>query len=200
MSQPYKIILDFNSVELRIKNSRFIASVYPVNTKEEAVIELNKIRKKYWDANHNCYAYRLSPNGLESKMSDDGEPSGTAGKPILYVLQQQEIVNVLVVVTRYFGGIKLGVGGLVRAYTDATKEVLAKSKIVEVFETENYRVFAHYDDISLVRPIIEKYSVSFNEEFHDVVRYNVVVKQELSLEFTEKIVDISKGRAGWSKL
>lgn len=107
---PYKTVLENSSIESKVRGSRFIGTILNVDSKIKANLELDLIRKKCWDSTHNCYAYRIAPHGLESKMSDDGEPSGSAGKPILYILQKAEIVNTLIVVTRYFGGLKLGVG------------------------------------------------------------------------------------------
>src|SRR5689334_10565916 len=96
----------------------------PVESKEHATAEIERVRKEHWDATHNCYAWRLAPDGLQYRFADDGEPSGTAGKPILHSLQQRDLVNTLVVVTRYFGGTKLGAGGLARAYGDAANAAL----------------------------------------------------------------------------
>ena len=114
------------------KKSKFIASVYPVKTVEEAEALLVKLRKQYYDATHNCYAYQIGERNEFQKASDDGEPQGTAGKPILEVLKNEEIKDTLVCVTRYFGGTLLGTGGLVRAYGKAAKEgILAAGVIVK---------------------------------------------------------------------
>ena len=108
-----------------IKKSKFIASVAPVNSEKEAKVFIEKIQKQNHKANHNCWAYRIySPKGILLNESDDGEPSGSAGKPILFILEKQNIVNTVVVITRYFGGIKLGKGGLVRSYGKTTNEII----------------------------------------------------------------------------
>lgn len=113
------------------KKSKFIASVYPVKTVEEAEAILVQLRKKYYDARHNCFAYQIGERNEFQKASDDGEPQGTAGKPILEVLKNEEIKDTLICVTRYFGGTLLGTGGLVRAYGKAAKEGLLDAGIIE---------------------------------------------------------------------
>jgi len=114
-----------SQAEIIEKKSKFIANIFKVETEEEAENILKSIKKKYYDARHNCYAYRvLQKNQIIKKSSDDGEPSGTAGAPILAILEKLELTNLLVIVTRYFGGILLGTGGLVKAYTEVTKKAL----------------------------------------------------------------------------
>ena len=121
------------------KKSKFIANIYYVENEKEAEDILNSIRKKYYDARHHCFAYRIHIDGQTiSKQSDDGEPSGTAGGPILNILEKRGIANVLLVVTRYFGGVLLGTGGLVKAYSDAAKEAINNSNIIE--KEEGYEV------------------------------------------------------------
>ena len=118
------------SAEIVEKKSRFIGEVFPVEHEEEAMQLLEQVKKKYWDARHHCWAYVISGDRVQERLSDDGEPSGTAGKPILEVIRGQQVGNLLVVVTRYFGGTLLGTGGLVRAYTEAAKQALAESVII----------------------------------------------------------------------
>lgn len=117
--------------EITEKKSRFIATVRPVEFEEEAVSFINETKKKYWDARHNCSAFVIGKRQELTRCSDDGEPAGTAGRPMLDVLLKENIHNAAVVVTRYFGGVLLGTGGLVRAYQQATKEGLAASEIIE---------------------------------------------------------------------
>ena len=114
------------------RKSRFIARCWPVETEAEAAELLTGLRKRYYDASHHCYAYRIGSRGEAAKSSDDGEPSGTAGRPILEVLTRQDVTNVLLVVTRYFGGILLGAGGLARAYTKAATLALSAAGIAEM--------------------------------------------------------------------
>ncbi len=129
MTDGYYTVKKRGIGEIVEKKSKFIATVIPVVTNEEALAEIEALRSKYWDARHNVYAYTLL-DGQMKRYSDDGEPSGTAGMPILNVLEKEELKNVLVVVTRYFGGILLGTGGLVRAYSAAAKAGIDESGIV----------------------------------------------------------------------
>ncbi len=117
--------------EITEKKSRFIANVWPVSSEEEALEFIAKMKKQYYDARHNCYAYIIGRNEDIKRSSDDGEPSGTAGRPMLNILEKEGIYNTAVVVTRYFGGVLLGTGGLVRAYQEATQEGLRNTQIVE---------------------------------------------------------------------
>ena len=126
---PYQVVEQGGIGEIEEKKSRFIANVSPAGTEEEALAFIEAMKKKYWDARHNCYAYVLGERGELVRFSDDGEPSGTAGKPILEVLLGMEVRNLVVVVTRYFGGTLLGTGGLVRAYTQAAQAGMAASVI-----------------------------------------------------------------------
>ena len=130
MLTEYKIVYAGGEGEIVEKKSRFIATVVPVETEEEALAFIESMRKKYWNATHNCFAYAIGERHEILRCSDDGEPSGTAGKPMLDVLIGEELHNVAVVVTRYFGGTLLGTGGLVRAYASATQAGLSASKII----------------------------------------------------------------------
>ena len=160
---------EFNTIEkqatseLIVKKSKFIANIFYVNTIEEAEDILEQIRKKYHDARHNCYAYRvLSGENVIDRSSDDGEPSGTAGAPMLNILKKENLCNILVIVTRYFGGILLGTGGLVRAYSQSMQDVIEKSNIilkkegyvaiieVEYKELEKLRYFCKKKEIKII--------------------------------------------------
>ena len=130
MPEEYKLAYRGGTGEIVEKKSRFIADVMPVSSEDEAQAFIADIKKKYWDARHHCFAYVIGDRHELARFSDDGEPGGTAGKPMLDVLMGEDIHNVAVVVTRYFGGTLLGTGGLVRAYSGATKEGLAHSQII----------------------------------------------------------------------
>lgn len=133
----YTTVRNYAFHEIVIKKSRFIGHAKPVGTEEEAVAFIEELKKKYWDATHNCSAYLIGERDQHQKALDDGEPSGTAGKPILEVIKNRGLKNVVVVVTRYFGGIMLGAGGLVRAYTDgAVVGIDAADPIVKVLHRE----------------------------------------------------------------
>lgn len=129
------------------KGSKFIAHAYPVQNEEEVKTILEELSKEYYDARHVCYAYRIGPTGDTFRMNDDGEPSGTAGKPIYGQLLSHELTHVLIAVVRYFGGVKLGVGGLIQAYKAASKEAIAEGRVIEkVLETV---VSIHFDYVTL---------------------------------------------------
>lgn len=138
----FKSIEKHEVAEIVEKKSKFIANIFPVNSKEEAEKKIIEIKKKYHDAKHNCYAYIVQ--NIE-KCSDDGEPSGTAGAPLLDLLKNKELTNVVVIVTRYFGGILLGTGGLVRAYTETAKRAVEASKIVQKEYGIRYSVEINYN-------------------------------------------------------
>ena len=123
----YKTVYQGGVGEIEEKKSRFIASVEPVSSEDEAIAFFNRKKKEYWDARHNCTAFTIGPKHENTRCNDDGEPSGTAGRPMLDVLLREDIHNVAVVVTRYFGGTLLGTGGLVRAYQKSVQEGLANS-------------------------------------------------------------------------
>ena len=126
-----KTVYEGGEGEITEKKSRFIATVCPVHSEEEALAFIEKMKKKYWDARHNCYAYILGENQTCMRSSDDGEPQGTAGHPMLDVLTGEKLYDVAVVVTRYFGGVLLGTGGLVKAYSSAAKEALENAGLAE---------------------------------------------------------------------
>ena len=148
--------------EIIEKKSKFIASVFPVETVEEAENIIKQVKKKYYDARHNCVAYRIEKNNqIIEKSNDDGEPSGTAGAPMLNILKKNNLVNVLVVNTRYFGGILLGTGGLVRAYSDSLQKAIEQSKkilkcqgiemlaLVDYSEFDKFKYYCNINDINI---------------------------------------------------
>ena len=152
-----KIVYQGNTAEIIEKKSRFIADIFSVSSEEEALQILEKVKKKYWDARHHCWAYAIGNEQVQERLSDDGEPSGTAGKPILEVIRGNEIHNVLIVVTRYFGGTLLGTGGLVRAYTQAAQEGIAASTIVT--KTQGYKV-----KIQTIIPLLVKSNIYWDKK------------------------------------
>lgn len=145
-------ILKDETVEIVEKKSKFIANISYVESVEEAETKIKDIKKKYYDAKHNCIAYRVIENGrIVEKASDDGEPSGTAGGPMLNILQKNNLCNLVVVVTRYFGGILLGTGGLVRAYSDATQKAIEKSIKVSKIEGVEVEVKIDYANLEIFK-------------------------------------------------
>ena len=143
----YRTIREKNEAEIIEKKSRFIGQVFYVESKKEAEEVINEVKKKHYSARHNCYAYNVYDEeigDIYSKSSDDGEPSGTAGAPILAIINGNKLVNVLVVVTRYFGGILLGTGGLAKAYKDATEAVIKKSKLCRFINGYEVKISIDY--------------------------------------------------------
>lgn len=186
--------------EITIKRSRFIAFLIPIQFRDDAIMALERLRKEYWDAVHHCYAYRIGEHGLEYRMSDDGEPSGTAGKPILFALQQHRLTNVICVVVRYFGGVKLGVGPLARAYGDAAKEVINLATLSPIVPTEQYAVFCSYDDVSRVIDLLTEAEAQFTATYTDAVRFDVTVPVYRAAFLCDELISRTNGRAGFSKV
>ncbi|MBQ6268697.1 MAG: YigZ family protein [Bacteroidetes bacterium] len=165
----YFTIKDVQRAEIKIKSSKFIATVSSVNSLDNAIDFLSKIRAEFFDATHNCFAYRIGWDGSTFRASDDGEPSGSAGKPILFSIQKFDVSDVIVVVTRYFGGTKLGVGGLVRAYSDAAELALEKCEKQIINRTKSVKINCRYEEISIIKRLIEQWAVSFEETYSDAV-------------------------------
>ena len=175
-------ILANSSSELEIKKSKFIANVIKITDEQDAKEKLNQIRKEYSDARHNCYAYIVYDNETKTKIeksSDDREPSGTAGIPMLTLLQKNNLVNVLIVVTRYFGGILLGTGGLVRAYTDSSKQALEAAKIIELQYGEILEYCIEYDEFEYFKYICEKNNIEIvKTEYSNNIKAIIKLKEE----------------------
>ena len=177
-----KTIVANSSSELDVKKSKFIANIIKIMDEQDAKEKLNQIRKKYSDARHNCYAYIIYDNETKTKIeksSDDREPSGTAGIPMLTLLQKNNLVNVLIVVTRYFGGILLGTGGLVRAYTDSSKQALEAAKIIELQYGEILEYCIEYDEFEYFKYICEKNNIEIiNTEYSNNIKAIIKLKEE----------------------
>lgn len=207
MSEPQPVRPEFprtvaqeSTAELEIKKSRFLAFLAPCRSKEEALAYLGILRKTYWDAVHHCYAYRLGTDGLEYRMSDDGEPAGTAGKPLLFCLQQARITNSIIVVVRYFGGVKLGVGPLARAYSDAATLVIDSAPLVEIVPHDELEVHCLYDDVSRMIELFGEVGATYEAAYADAVSFRVSVPAHLAEFMTDQVVDRTSGRAGFSKI
>ena len=149
------------------RSSKFLTYAYPVESEEEIKELLDALRKEYYDATHHCYAYRLGPHGETFRANDDGEPSGTAGKPILGQLLSADLTNCLVVVVRYFGGTKLGVSGLIQAYKESTADVIAVSKIIEKTVDRIIKVDFSYISMNGVMRIIKDMNPRIDEQVFD---------------------------------
>lgn len=177
-----KTILENTSAQIVEKKSKFIANIYYVQSQEEVENILKELRKKYYDAKHHCYAYSiLTKDGVVNKMSDDGEPNGTAGAPMLNIITKNELTNILVVVTRYFGGILLGTGGLVKAYSEATIKALEKVKIVNEEIGYEVEVTILYNEWEKFKYYCEKNNINIIN-----VVYDEKIKSRIEATQTEK--------------
>ncbi len=182
--------------EITVKKSRFIATLKPVETEEEATAFINEIKKKYWDAKHNCSAFVVGENGQLNRCSDDGEPAGTAGRPMLEVLQGIGITNVCCVVTRYFGGTLLGTGGLIRAYQGAVKEGLKQSVIVTRMSGTTCEIKTDYGNVGKLQSLFGKENVRVeNTDFAADVIFTIVLTKEQEEQIIRQITDATGGTA-----
>lgn len=196
MLDRYKTVRQAGSKEIVIKKSRFIGHVMPVETEEEAVAFIEEIKKKHWTATHNCSAYMIGERDEIQKQSDDGEPSGTAGKPILEVIRNQGRKNVAIVVTRYFGGIMLGAGGLIRAYTDgAVAAIESGEPITRVLHREIF-VELDYTWLGKVENELRNRGVRMGEtNFADTVTLTCLPLDGDAESFMTWMVDLTQGQS-----
>lgn len=190
----YHTIENSEIAEIKIKGSKFIANVASAPDKEIAQEFLDKIRAKYFDATHNCFAYKIGANSNEFRYSDDGEPNGSAGKPIFFAISKFEYSDIILVVTRYFGGTKLGVGGLVRAYSDAAEAVLSICKRKEVHITTPVQVKCTYEDINTVKRILSEYAVSMDEVYTDRIEIIANIHSSRADNFCQDIYKHTNGK------
>ena len=182
--------------EIVERKSRFIATVRPVSSEEEAVSFINEMKKKYWDARHNCSAFVIGDRQEISRCSDDGEPAQTAGRPMLDVLLKEEIHNVCVVVTRYFGGTLLGTGGLVRAYQKATQEGLAASVIIDRKTGRKLTIGTDYNGLGKLQYLIAKEGFTILDTVYtEKVELILMIPSEKQQEFEKKVVEATNGNA-----
>lgn len=196
MLEKYKTIYRGGEGEIVEKKSRFIATVRPVETEEEALAFIEEMRKKYWDARHNCFVYSVGKNREFTRCSDDGEPSGTAGRPMLDVILGEDIYNVAVVVTRYFGGVLLGTGGLVRAYSKAVQEGLAASAVIEKKHGAVLEVITDYTGIGKIQYIAgERGLPVLDSEYTDRVTLKLLAASGEAESVEKEITEGTNGRA-----
>lgn len=193
----YYTIEEQKRTEIKVKGSRFIASVYPASSKEYTLHILDAVRKEFYDATHNCFAYRFGHFGLDFRASDDGEPNGTAGKPILFSMQKAGISDALLVVTRYYGGTKLGTGGLARAYSDSADAVLSICTKKALFVTTSVRIYCTYDDVKTILRLIEQFAVKHDGDYRDAVEFRAEVPSSSVAEFTSLVTSSTNARAGF---
>ncbi|OMP68827.1 YigZ family protein [Agrobacterium tumefaciens] len=196
MLDRYKTVRQAGSKEIVIKKSRFIGHVMPVETEEEAVAFIEEIKKKHWNATHNCSAYMIGERDEIQKQSDDGEPSGTAGKPILEVIRHQGRKNVVIVVTRYFVGIMLGAGGLIRAYTDGAVAAMESGEPITRVLHREILVELDYTWLGKVENELRNRGVRMGEtNFADTVTLTCLPLDGDAESFMTWMVDLTQGQS-----
>lgn len=191
-----KTVYSGGSAEIVEKKSRFIATVRPVESEEEATAFIAEMKKKYWDARHNCSAFVIGERQEISRCSDDGEPAQTAGRPMLDVLLGEDVHNVAVVVTRYFGGVLLGTGGLVRAYQKATREGLFASTIIDKKEGIRLTVGTDYTGLGKLQYMIAQKNLTIiNTLYTEKVELLLMVPIEEKKKVEQEIIEVTGGKA-----
>ena len=196
-----KVIIEPTTAEIVERKSRFIANVFYVANLEETEEKLTQIKKKYYDAKHNCFAYVLGVNAETVKSSDDGEPQGTAGHPMLDILKGNDLTNCIAIVTRYFGGTLLGTGGLVRAYSDSLKAAIANAKTSELLNAYKVSFEINYDDYGKVENLVQNLNqlnenniYSLAKTFENVVKLEYLISTDVFDKFKTELVNITRGK------
>lgn len=199
--EPYRVLTEGGSGEIIEKKSRFIATVRRVETEEEAIAFVEEMKKKYWDARHNCYAFVVGEKGSIQRYSDDGEPGGTAGRPMLEVLLGEGIRNIAVVVTRYFGGVLLGTGGLVRAYTQALKAGLEQSETAWMRYGRVLGIETDYNGVGKILYLLGQNGMEpESADYTDTVKLQITVPAEKAGKLEKDITEVTCGKAEISLL
>ena len=196
MLPEYKTVYRGGEGEITEKKSRFIANVAPVASEEEVLELLEAARKKYWDARHNCFAYVIGERGELKRFSDDGEPNGTAGKPILEVLSGEGVTNAAIVVTRYFGGTLLGTGGLVRAYGAAAKEGLSASAVINKIPGMRLSITTDYTGLGKIQYLLGQRGITvLDTVYTDKVEMEALVSLKEGAAVKVEITEGTNGQA-----
>ncbi len=190
------VFQSFESLDV-IKKSKFIGHIKPIKSVEEAQVFIEQIKKKYWDASHNVPVYVLGDKFQVQKYSDDGEPSGTAGVPILNILKNEGITNVVIVVTRYFGGVKLGTGGLVRAYSQSAKSALSGAKVIEKLVYQAVEIDLNYTLHGKLQNYLSQNGEYLVKDtlYTDHVTLQTYIKLDDVEAFTSKVIDMTNDQA-----
>lgn len=197
-NKPAKILYKGGSGEIVEKKSRFIATLEKIETEEEALAFIARMKKQYWDARHNCYAFVAGSNQELQRCSDDGEPNGTAGRPMLDVLLKEDMHNLVVVVTRYFGGTLLGTGGLVRAYQKAVQEGLKNSIIIEKMQGRTLVIGTDYNNVGKIQYILAQQEITtMDSAYTDKVELKVMVPVERLDGLKDAITEGTNGTANF---
>lgn len=193
--EPYKIIAYGGTGEIEEKKSRFIAQVAAVATEEEALAFIEARKKQFWDARHNCYAYVLGEKAQTVRFSDDGEPAGTAGRPILEALLNSGIRDLVVVVTRYFGGVLLGTGGLVRAYTKAAQAGLAASDVRTMQYGYEIDLITDYNGIGKIQYLLGQRGIPVEADYTEQVSVKIRIPYGDKEAIVHEVTEATAGRA-----
>ena len=194
MVVKYKTLENHSEIKYQVKDSTFIANSAPVDSRDDAEEFIEDISSKYSDASHNVFAYRIRGIGIH-RYDDDGEPSGSAGKPVLKALENKEVENAVVVVSRYFGGTELGYGGLVRAYNNSAVNSIEESKVITEYEKTTLKLKLDYKDINNVKKVLKKYNSNIrSEEYYDTVNYSINVREDKVEGLKNHLMDETSGR------
>ena len=200
MRNYYAILEQFENT-IVISKSRFITTLLPIKDYDDAIAKIKSVSKKYSDATHNCYAFISNESASEQRFSDDGEPQGTAGVPMLEVLKKRGVYMTLAVVTRYFGGIKLGANGLVGAYSSSVSEALDKAKLVKMVWADVMKITTSYAIYKKVEETcLSKGGQVESVEYKDDVTLTVAIPEEVSKDFVAKVVDVTLDKAKIEKI
>lgn len=195
-SHSFNIIYKGGQGEIVEKKSRFIANIFPIETEEDALEKIAQIKKKHYDARHNCFAYVIGDKNETERCSDDGEPSGTAGRPMLEVLTGAGVHNAVAIVTRYFGGTLLGTGGLVRAYTGAMKAGLEACVIMEQHRGYRIQIITDYNDMGKIQYLARTMELTeLDTVYSDGVEMYLLVPEDAADRFEADVVEKTAGKA-----
>lgn len=195
MKEAYNILYESGQAEIVEKKSRFIGIAYPIDNEEEALGYIEDCKKKYWDARHRCFAYVVGENMELQRFSDDGEPQGTAGKPILDVLLGEKVHNCLIIVVRYFGGTLLGTGGLVRAYSQASRAGLKAGVVLEKKHGILLNVETDYNGIGKIQYMLANENIEiWQSEYGENVSLKILVPTDKIDKIMEEITEITSGK------
>ena len=179
---------------MKEKGSRFICHALPVARRDHAEATITSLSKKYYDATHNCFAYCIGWEDYITRFSDDGEPAGTAGKPILNAIRHHDLTNIVVIVTRYFGGTKLGTGGLIRAYGGVASEALSRASIETIYIQDIIKLTCLYHHLKTIMSLFEKYSAQIIEsDYAESIFLRVKVRKKFTQSLVSHIIDATAG-------
>ena len=195
LTEQYRTVCEDGIGEILEKKSKFICNVHYADSEEDAISYINILKKQYWDAKHNCFAYIIGKDGATVKCSDDGEPSGTAGRPMLEVLKKEGITNVVVVVTRYFGGILLGTGGLLRAYTQAVTEGIKNAGLCDMQLVSVCEVTVDYETLGKVKYCLTNHKITIiNEKYSQNVDLEIAIPMSLVKAAYNELTEVTNGK------